>query len=80
MTQSEKLKSIDDSRKKREGIKAYNARIEKLKNETLDDALKQIEEKGYSTRFYSSEKAMFKAAVVFSKEGNGLLGWKEGDR
>lgn len=52
----------------------YEKRIENLKENALKEALNQIEQKCYSTRFSNSEKNMFKVGVVFSKEGNGLLG------
>ena len=44
-----------------------------------EEALKQIEEKGYATRFIVSGKTTHKIGVVFSSEGNGLVAWKERD-
>lgn len=70
------LKAIDDSKIKNESDEDYEKRISNLKENALNDALNQIEQKGYPTRFASAEKSMFKVGVVFSKEGNGLLGWK----
>ncbi len=70
------LKAIDDGKNKNEGDGDYEKRILALKENALTEALNQIEEKGYPTRFASAEKSMFKVGVVFSKEGNGLLGWK----
>ena len=43
----------------------------------VEEALKQIEEKGYATRFIVSGKTTHKIGVVFSNEGKGLVGWKE---
>ena len=42
-----------------------------------EEALNQIEEKGYATRFIVSGKTTRKIGVVFSSEGKGLVGWKE---
>ncbi len=44
-----------------------------------EEALKQIEEKGYATRFIVSGKTTHKIGVVFSSEGKGLVSWKEQD-
>lgn len=70
------LKAIDDSKNKNESDEDYEKRIENLKENALKEVLNQIEQKGYSTRFSNSEKNMFKVGVVFSKEGNGLLGFR----
>jgi len=70
------LKAIDDSRNKNESDEDFEKRIEQLKENALTEALNQIEKKGYPSRFASSEKNMFKVSVVFSKEGNGLLGFR----
>ena len=44
--------------------------------QVAEEALAQIDENGYSQRFAVSGKKMYKVALVFSSEGNGLLGWK----
>ena len=41
-----------------------------------DEALLQIDERGYADRFAVSGKEMIKAGLVFSSDGKGLLGWK----
>lgn len=41
-----------------------------------EEALIQIDEKGYSDRFAISGKQIFKVGIVFSSEGKGMLGWK----
>ena len=45
-------------------------------DEVAEEALRQIDENGYSDRFAVSGKAMFKIGVVFSSDGKGMLGWK----
>lgn len=70
------LKAIYDSKDKNENDEDYEKRISNLKENALNNALNQIEQKGYPTRFASAKKSMFKVGVVFSKEGNGLLGLK----
>ena len=60
-----------------ESSEDYEKRILNLKENALSDALNQIEQKGYPTKFASAEKSMFKVGVVFSKEGKGLLGWNK---
>ena len=45
-------------------------------NEVAEDAVRQIDQNGYSDRFAVSTKDMFKVGVVFSSEGKGMLGWK----
>lgn len=44
--------------------------------EVAAEALSQIDANGYADRFVVSGKAMYKAGVVFSSGGKGLLGWK----
>ncbi len=44
--------------------------------EVAEDALKQIDDNGYSDRFAVSGKKMYKIGVVFSSEGKGMVGWK----
>ena len=44
--------------------------------EVAEDALKQIDDNGYSERFAVSGKKMYKIGVVFSSEGKGMVGWK----
>ena len=44
--------------------------------EVAEDALTQIDANGYSDRFAVSGKKMYKIGVVFSSEGNGMVGWK----
>ena len=39
-------------------------------------ALTQIDTNGYSERFAVSGKQMFKAGVVFSSDGKGIVEWK----
>ncbi len=45
--------------------------------EVSDEALRQIDENGYSDRFTMSGKTTRKIALVFSSDAKGLLGWKE---
>ncbi|MBO7638194.1 MAG: PD-(D/E)XK nuclease domain-containing protein, partial [Treponema sp.] len=45
-------------------------------DEVADEGLSQIDANGYSDRFKVSGKEMIKAALVFSSEGKGLVGWK----
>ena len=42
-----------------------------------NEALRQIDENGYSDRFIVSGKKTRKIALVFSSDAKGLLGWKE---
>ena len=44
--------------------------------EVAAEALSQIDANGYADRFAVSGKTMYKAGVVFSSGGKGLLGWK----
>ena len=44
--------------------------------DVLDEALSQIDDKGYADRFAVSGKSLYKVGLVFSSEGKGLLGWK----
>lgn len=44
--------------------------------EVVAEALSQIDANGYADRFAVSGKTMYKAGVVFSSDGKGLLGWK----
>jgi hypothetical protein len=44
--------------------------------EVVEDALTQIDKNGYADRFAVSGKEMYKAGIVFSSEGKGILGWK----
>ena len=44
--------------------------------EVAEEALSQIDANGYTERFAVSGKTMYKAGVVFSSGGKGLLGWK----
>ena len=44
--------------------------------EVAAEALSQIDANGYAERFAVSGKTMYKAGVVFSSNGKGLLGWK----
>lgn len=44
--------------------------------EVAAEALSQIDANGYANRFAVSGKTMYKAGVVFSSDGKGLLGWK----
>ena len=51
------------------------------RNRAFDDvaaeALAQIDDNGYASRFTVSGKKMHKVALVFSSDAKGLLGWKE---
>ena len=44
--------------------------------EVAAEALSQIDANGYADRFAVSGKTMYKAGVVFSSNGKGLVGWK----
>ena len=44
--------------------------------EVAAEALSQIDANGYAERFAVSGKTMYKAGVVFSSEGKGMIGWK----
>ncbi|MBQ0052158.1 MAG: AAA family ATPase [Treponema sp.] len=44
--------------------------------EVMEEALFQIDDKGYSDRYAVSGKKMFKIGVVFSSSGKGLLEWR----
>ena len=46
-------------------------------DEVSDEALRQIDENGYSDRFTMSGKSTRKIALVFSSDAKGLLGWRE---
>ncbi len=44
--------------------------------EVLEEALFQIDDKGYADRFAVSGKNMIKVGIAFSSEGKGITGWK----
>jgi len=45
-------------------------------DKVADEALIQIDAKGYSDRFVVNGKTMHKIAIVFSSNGKGIVGWK----
>lgn len=56
----------------------FELKMDKGKDASIiaDEALAQIDAKGYADRFAVSGKSMHKAGVVFSSEGKGLVLWK----
>ena len=41
-----------------------------------DEALKQIDDKGYTQRYAVSGKTMYKVAVVYASDATGMTNWK----
>ena len=48
-------------------------------NDTVEAALRQIEEKGYTRRFADDKRQLFKIGVRFSTENRRLESWKLGE-
>ena len=44
---------------------------------TADEALAQIEEKGYARPYEADSRKLFKVGIVFSSETGTINGWKE---
>ena len=44
---------------------------------TADEALAQIEEKGYARPYETDSRKLFKVGIVFSSETGTINGWKE---
>ena len=44
---------------------------------TADEALAQIEEKGYARLYEADSRKLFKVGIVFSSETGTINGWKE---
>ena len=44
---------------------------------TADEALAQIEEKGYARPYEADNRKLFKVGLVFSSETGTINGWKE---
>ena len=44
---------------------------------TADEALAQIEEKGYARPYEADSRKLFKVEIVFSSETGTINGWKE---
>ena len=44
---------------------------------TADEALAQIEEKGYARPYEADNRKLFKVGIVFSSETGTINGWKE---
>ena len=44
---------------------------------TADEALAQIEEKGYARTYEADSRKLFKVGIVFSSETGTINGWKE---
>ena len=44
---------------------------------TADEALAQIEEKGYACPYEADSRKLFKVGIVFSSETGTINGWKE---
>ena len=45
--------------------------------EVAQEALKQVDTKGYAEPFMAGAKKIYKIAFVFSSEGKGLVAWKD---
>lgn len=43
----------------------------------VQEALEQIEKKGYAERYSVSKKTTHKVALIFANDASGVLGWKE---
>lgn len=62
----------------KDAVFIFELKMDKGKDvdEVAQAALAQIDANGYAERFAVSGKQMFKIALVFSSDGNGLLLWK----
>jgi hypothetical protein len=56
--------------------KDYVYLFEFKRDDTVESALRQIEDKDYSLSFIADSRKLFKVGVTFDSESRKLVGWK----